>query len=345
MLLKIGELAKRIGLTIRALHHYEEIGLVQPSARTAAGYRLYDRNDIARLHRIQALRGLGLSLAQTREMMNGAGGDLRGVIRKQMTFLDQQIIEITDLRERLGALEDKLAGENEPDLDEWLSTIRLMATQRKYFTPEEMAAIHKRKGSNDDKQQWLNLIGAVRKLMDNGTPPCDAQAKILARNWLDLSKKTMGDDPRFFAKLAAMHRTEFAAQALTGVDGPMLDFIMHSIHEIRFDIFARYLDSHEIKHYRAQAIKHLQDWLDVFADTRQLMESGVLPSQPQALDLMRRWRYLINDTWGKNPSTLEKVRIAHEKHPELMDGSGFNADMRRFVDQGMLALASSPGKD
>jgi len=63
MLLKIGELAKCSGLTVRALHHYDHIGLLTPSTRSDLGYRLYNQADIARLHRIQALRKFGLSLA------------------------------------------------------------------------------------------------------------------------------------------------------------------------------------------------------------------------------------------------------------------------------------------
>lgn len=51
MLLKVGELAKRTGLTVRALHHYDAIKLLCPSARSAAGYRLYNRADIERLYR------------------------------------------------------------------------------------------------------------------------------------------------------------------------------------------------------------------------------------------------------------------------------------------------------
>ena len=46
MLLKVGELAKQTGLTVRALHHYDDIGLLQPSVRSDAGYRLYTRKDI-----------------------------------------------------------------------------------------------------------------------------------------------------------------------------------------------------------------------------------------------------------------------------------------------------------
>lgn len=56
MLLKIGELATRTGLTVRTLHHYDNVGLLRPLARSDAGYHLYNRTDIERLHRIQALR-------------------------------------------------------------------------------------------------------------------------------------------------------------------------------------------------------------------------------------------------------------------------------------------------
>src|SRR5690348_16567533 len=58
----VGDLAKLTGITVRALHHYDEIGLVRPSARSAAGYRLYDDGDIVRLQQVLLFRELGLSL-------------------------------------------------------------------------------------------------------------------------------------------------------------------------------------------------------------------------------------------------------------------------------------------
>ena len=60
MFLKVGELARRTGLTVRALHHFDQIVLLQPSARSEAGYRLYNRDDVARLHALQSLRALGV---------------------------------------------------------------------------------------------------------------------------------------------------------------------------------------------------------------------------------------------------------------------------------------------
>lgn len=58
----VGELARATGLTVRTLHHYDRIGLLQPTDRSPSGYRLYGREDVRRLYRILALRQLGLGL-------------------------------------------------------------------------------------------------------------------------------------------------------------------------------------------------------------------------------------------------------------------------------------------
>ena len=73
MLLRVGELARRAGLTVRTLHHYDEIGLLQPSGRSASGYRLYSQADVQRLHAIQTLRHLGLALADIAGLLADGG--------------------------------------------------------------------------------------------------------------------------------------------------------------------------------------------------------------------------------------------------------------------------------
>ncbi|HEY2765788.1 MAG TPA: MerR family transcriptional regulator [Pseudonocardiaceae bacterium] len=70
---RVGELAERTGLTVRALHHYHEIGLLVPSLRTHAGHRCYAEADVQRLHRILALRGFGFSLAEIGQVLDGGG--------------------------------------------------------------------------------------------------------------------------------------------------------------------------------------------------------------------------------------------------------------------------------
>src|SRR3990167_6381584 len=83
MLLKVGDLARRTGLTVRTLHHYDEIGLLKPSGRSESGYRLYSRADVARLHGIQALRHLGLPLADIAAMLDGSGTPPGLIIEQQ----------------------------------------------------------------------------------------------------------------------------------------------------------------------------------------------------------------------------------------------------------------------
>ena len=79
--LKVGDLARRTGLTVRALHHYDEIGLLKPSLHTAAGHRLYATADVARLQQVLSLRQLGFSLEQVRDCLDRPGFSPLEVIR------------------------------------------------------------------------------------------------------------------------------------------------------------------------------------------------------------------------------------------------------------------------
>ena len=69
----VGDLAKLTGITVRTLHHYDEIGLVVPSQRTAAGYRLYDDKDVIRLQQVLLFRELGLPLDEIAFAIDEAG--------------------------------------------------------------------------------------------------------------------------------------------------------------------------------------------------------------------------------------------------------------------------------
>ncbi|QNE20046.1 MerR family transcriptional regulator [Kribbella qitaiheensis] len=62
---RIGELAKATGVSMRSLHHYDAIGLLQPIRCSGAGHRLYSGADVRRLHRVVALRGFGLTLPRS----------------------------------------------------------------------------------------------------------------------------------------------------------------------------------------------------------------------------------------------------------------------------------------
>jgi DNA-binding transcriptional MerR regulator len=91
---KVGELAARTGLTVRTLHHYDEIGLLSPGDRSHAGYRRYDDADIERLQRILFFRELGFGLDEIRKVMADGGTDASAHLRRQHAMLLDRIARL-----------------------------------------------------------------------------------------------------------------------------------------------------------------------------------------------------------------------------------------------------------
>ncbi|MFC8700366.1 MerR family transcriptional regulator [Streptomyces parvus] len=102
--LTVGQVSARLGVTVRALHHWDEIGLARPSLRTAAGYRLYTAADLERLHRVVVYRELGLGLDRIRTVLDDTTTDVLGALRAQRT----QVAERIDRLQRLGAGLDRM---------------------------------------------------------------------------------------------------------------------------------------------------------------------------------------------------------------------------------------------
>jgi MerR family transcriptional regulator, thiopeptide resistance regulator len=100
-LLTVGAVARLAGVTVRTLHHYDEIGLVSPSGRSPAGYRLYDDGDLDRLHAVLAYRELGFGLEDIAELVAGEAEPLAH-LRRQHALVRSRIDHLTRL---LGALE------------------------------------------------------------------------------------------------------------------------------------------------------------------------------------------------------------------------------------------------
>lgn len=118
--LRVGEVAKATGLTVRTLHHYDEIGLLVPSERSGAGYRLYSDGDVRRLYRILALRGMGFTLEEIAATLVREGEDPRPAIRRHLERIDEQLRLGRRLRGRLTRILDLLEHADEPSGDQFI---------------------------------------------------------------------------------------------------------------------------------------------------------------------------------------------------------------------------------
>lgn len=111
-LLQIGELARAAGKTVRALHHYEEVGLLRPSARSKGRFRLYDASAVTRVRWIGKLHDLGMSLAEIHEVLSsweaapsapGAMATIRSVYAEKLEATRAQIARLRELERELAS--------------------------------------------------------------------------------------------------------------------------------------------------------------------------------------------------------------------------------------------------
>ncbi len=86
----VGQVAALVGLTVRALHHYDAIGLVSPTCRSAAGYRLYGEADLRRLQQVLVLRELGFGLDAVRDLLDAPVARRREALLAQRATLERQ---------------------------------------------------------------------------------------------------------------------------------------------------------------------------------------------------------------------------------------------------------------
>lgn len=342
MLLKTGDLAKRCGLTTRALHHYETIGLLTPSARSESGYRLYNRNDIARLHQIQALKRFGLSLSDIGAVLKNPDARLVNIVETQIRMLNQQISRSTALRDRLTRLQDMLEKGEKPDLAEWLVTLEMMTMYDKYFTKDEQRNFPLlRTAEHSTSSEWTGLVKSVTDAMERKIPAQSAQAQALATRWMSMLMRDSGGDPRLLAKLNEMHFNEPAVQEQTGITLAMIAYILQAFAETKYAIYQNYLSPDELGHLRKNYLESTGKFPALISRMRQHMEDGTPACDPELRQLVLRWLELFRAFAGEDPATHEKIREAGLREPELYEGTGIDPALLGYVRSAISHLMQS----
>ena len=173
---KIGEVASRMGISVRTLRHYDEIGLLKPAHRSSTGHRLYSDRDLERLQKIVALRKMGFPVGHIRSVLSGNTAEAFKTLEAQANRLRQQI---SQQQEVLKSIESVLDFNN------------LHTT----FTKAEIDAI---------KTRSRDLLAALRTEMEKGTDPKAPRVQALVykiehagREMLDRTGKTLETFKRY----------------------------------------------------------------------------------------------------------------------------------------------------
>ncbi|MBV7540771.1 MerR family transcriptional regulator [Acidovorax sp. sic0104] len=326
MLLKVGDLARRTGLTVRTLHHYDEIGLLKPSGRSEAGYRLYSQADVQRLHGIQTMRQMGLPLSDIGDLLAGDGVAPERIIGQQIRALDQQISQATELRGRLTMLRDGLMAGAEPDMGNWLQALALMTTYGKYFSSAELKQIFTNWSLIE--ADWLIVKDLVKNAMDRRLPPDSPEVQALAYRWMALMLHWMKGDMDLLERWGHMFRTEPSTHGRNHAPpGEMIEYVEIAI-KLRMELLDKYLTRDDLR-----ALGHVPyaDWAALEETAQQLLARGLPPHHPDAMAAGRRWDALFGQLTRNDPVLRRKLLTASAQEPLLQAGSPLSAPVRAYL--------------
>jgi DNA-binding transcriptional MerR regulator len=329
-MLKVGELAERAGLTVRTLHHYDSIGLLRPSARSDAGYRLYNRDDVARLQQIQALRKFGMALAGIGAYLDSPGASPLAIIDTQLASLDRQIEEASRMREQLMLVRAQLAKGEAPELATWLTTLEQMTMYDKYFSKQEIEQLQQFQ-TPDAKDEWRQLVADVRQAMETNVRPDDETAKELARRWLTLLHRDTAGNHQLAYKLSRMYENEPQAQRETGFTPEVKQYLVGAVAEVKNEIYARYLPPEVMDRMRRFQQTRAREWLPMIEKLKAQMQADPSPESPGAQELARHWSAMFRELLGDDPAVIALYRKVSETEPLLRIGRGMTDEMLGYI--------------
>jgi DNA-binding transcriptional MerR regulator len=234
-LLKVGELARRTGLSVRTLHHYEAIGLLAPTHRTSSGHRLYGAAEIVQLHKILALRKLDMSLEEIRGWLGSGRLGVLDALRMQRARVSAQIRALHDVDRRLELIEKRMSDAAQVSVDDVLEALEAMAMFEKYYTQEQLAQLEQRRNQLGEatikavEKEWPELIARVQSAMERGVDPKSEEMRALGKRWQELIEMFTGGDPGIAASLSNMYRNEPSVSQQYGLNGDMMKYVAESL--------------------------------------------------------------------------------------------------------------------
>ncbi len=225
--MKIGELAKKTGLSIRTLHYYDEIGLLSPSHRTEVGHRLYSEQDIIRLQQIMSLRQLRFSLMEIRECLENPAFSLQQAIDLHRNRIREQIVSSYTLLGRLNLIASELQTTQSVAVENLIQAMETITMSEQYFTPEQQESLESR--FREVEAEWQELLTQIRAEMRKGTDLNNPSVRNLVRRWRLIMQSFCGGDSQIYESFVRMYQQEEQSAANWGMDADTFEYILKAV--------------------------------------------------------------------------------------------------------------------
>ena len=217
---QISEFAEKARVTVRALHHYDRLGLLKPFRRTAKGFRLYGEAEFARLQQILTLKFIGFTLAQIKRILGNQNFALPETLKLQRRVIEAQRAWLNLALEAINRAERVFKQNGTIDWESFQKIIEVIDMEqntdwtKKYYSDAAQAKIEERKKLWSPELQekvtkdWSELTADIEAAIADGTKPSDRRARQLAARWQKLLLKFTGGDREIQEGLNKMYRDE-----------------------------------------------------------------------------------------------------------------------------------------
>lgn len=209
--MRIGELAKKVGTTVRTLHHYDAEGLLSPSAESDAGYRLYSDKDMVRLIRILMMKQLGMGLAEIKERIQiDTPQDVMEMLSAQISQVRKQVATLTESLEAMEALHEEIAQMETVSFKKYADILLNLKIKSesyrmiKHFDDDALDMFRERIGHKKTALMAETLNGLYKEaleLIGQDVLPEDERGQQYAAKFWATVKELSGGDPQMMSKI------------------------------------------------------------------------------------------------------------------------------------------------
>jgi DNA-binding transcriptional MerR regulator len=312
---KIHEFATLAGVTVKALHHYDRLGLLRPG-RTDAGYRVYCERDLETLEQIVALKFLGLPLKQIAVVLNRAA-QLPDALRLQRRALEEKHALLERAIRAIRAAEASLESGQPADtaiLKKIIEVIDMqdgVAVMKKYYSEEAWEG-HRRYYEEGPSPEWRQLYRDAEALL--GADPGSEPAQELVERWFELSRRAYTGDPEVQtdSPKAWMDREHWPPVMKQRIAEFRLEEVTAFIKRAAMSSQKKYFGEEawtRLVKLRESVKDHSQMWqarVDLFRDIEKALSED--PAGETAQALVARWRAQQDEASGGDPEINEALR-------------------------------------
>ena len=321
---RIQEFAELSGVTVKALHHYDRLGLLKPS-RTDAGYRLYIEADLERLEEIIALKSLGFSLKQVGVILARGPIALRDALRLQRYAIEDKQAHLNRALVAIRAVEEAIesgTGANPSVLKRLIEVLDVqhdVESMKRYYSPHGWEQ-RRRYYEEGPSSEWQELYRDVRDLI--GEDPGSEKAQAVSDRWLALSLRAYHGDAEVQtdSMTAWADRANWPRTMKQRVADLQLEEVNNFIQQAAVSSRKKYFSEQAWVKYVAlrartpeEVSRAWQARVDLFRDVEAAF--GADPASDTAQALAARWRSLIDEASGADPEVQDGLmKMWNDRH-------------------------------